>query len=857
MIDRILRACFLGGTCRCRVATTWFLSIVTTVGAVSAEPAPPTDPARALPLLLRSLAESHRLLYVTAHPDDEDAGLLVKLRHVDGVETALLTLTRGEGGQNEIGTELFHALGVLRSRELEAAGAYTGATQLFSRAYEFGYSFSVEETFEKWNREEILRDVVQVIRSFRPDVVLTMWPEGPGGGQHHQASAQIATDAFHAAATDRWPELGEPHQAARLFHQLGGEAPAGVHRRCDIPLGDYDPLLGASDEEMGLASRAQHKCQGMARLSDPYPRRVSRWQWAFPAGSEAVVLSDFFDGLPQVIDAVTPLRRRAETIAETLQPERPDLIVPDVLDLYGDIVDVLNRPSDPTTLARLLTLRLRAAEALRIASGLRVAARADARFVAAGGEVGVALTFENHGRSPLDVEVARDSLFVVGESRRRTVVVALKPGERRVVDVRVPIAKGSAPTIPVPVPAHASRLNGRADTAPHWRAFTFDVRFRIDGSRPVRPAPIPLRHEERREGLPGVFEADVHVVPDPSVWPVLERVAMPSPPGQPRTHAVEFHVSSIDGGDVDVRLTVPEGWRVEPPAVRLPTRAGGLATTTATFAVTAPEGAPPARLAAAARYAGAAPVSRHGVQIVDYPHIRPGALLNEAVVTAVPFSCAVPRDVRVAYVEGSGDRTREAMERLGLSVTPLTRSDLLEGALDGFDVIMTGVRVAKVREDFKAAFPRLRAWMEAGGTLITQYNKFEFNDGRTDASPFAPYPALVGNRRITVEEASVRVRHPDHPVFHRPNELGEDTWQGWVQERGLYFLDVADERYVDLVSMEDPWPKNAGVKGGALVTAPVGVGRWAYVGLGLFRQLPAAVPGAYRLLANLIALGGS
>jgi hypothetical protein len=264
----------------------------------------------------------------------------------------------------------------------------------------------------------------------------------------------------------------------------------------------------------------------------------------------------------------------------------------------------------------------------------------------------------------------------------------------------------------------------------------------------------------------------------------------------------------------------------------------------------------PVTVEARAFHSGEADTSHTGYLKIEYPHIRPGALLQEARVQVVPFACQVVDDVRVGYVEGAGDRVLEAMERIGLVAELLGPDELLDEPLDDFDVIVTGIRAYKVREDLKSAHARLLEWIEKGGTLLVQYNKFEFNAENEESSPFAPFPGtLVGRRRVTVEESPVVVRDPLHPVFVEPNQITEADWQGWVQERGLYFLDFTDPRYQDLLELEDPWPYNDGPQGGSLVYAPLGGGEWVYVGVGLFRQLPAAVPGAYRLLANLIALG--
>ena len=378
--------------------------------------------------------------------------------------------------------------------------------------------------------------------------------------------------------------------------------------------------------------------------------------------------------------------------------------------------------------------------------------------------------------------------------------------------------------------------------------------------------PFVVSCQELDASFPSVIYSDPHVVPDPSVRVAESALAVPRVirDGDDRAEysaTVDAFVSSLAGGDVEVRARAPRGWSVEPESVTVPTSPGGIEQV-ARFQVSSVDAADvsgPFPLVLEVRRAGAgeaAAWSSQGYRRIEYPHIRPAALLERAEIRCVPFVCEVEGGLRVGYVDGVGDKIPAAFHTLGVPLQRLGREDLLEGDLTRFDVIMTGVRAYKVREDLAAAQSRLMEWVDGGGVLLVQYNKFEFNAGNGESSPFAPFPGtLVGRRRVTVEESPVVVNHPEHPVLASPNELGERDWSGWVQERGLYFLDFDDPRYLDLVTLQDPWPYNAGEKGGALVAAPYGDGTWAYIGVGLFRQLPAGVPGAYRLLANLLALG--
>ncbi len=314
----------------------------------------------------------------------------------------------------------------------------------------------------------------------------------------------------------------------------------------------------------------------------------------------------------------------------------------------------------------------------------------------------------------------------------------------------------------------------------------------------------------------------------------------------------EIRVTVVNGtkgaASAEVTLEVPQGWRVTPPAAPVSFGREDEATTVR-FTVMPGAGAKTGayRVTAVARLGGA--TFREGYQVVEYPHIQRRHIVRPAETTVKILDVTAPSNLTVGYVTGVGDRVAEAIEQLGMQVSLIGRDELAWGDLSRYDVIVTGVRAYERRDDLRAHNHRLLEYAEQGGTLLVQYNKFEFNEAQ-----YGPYPAKVSSNRVTDEHAPVQVLVPAHPVFTTPNRIGPETWAAWVQERGLYFLGERDARYVDLVQLEDPFPYNAGVKTGALVEARVGKGRWIYLGLGLWRQLPAGTEGAYRLLANLISL---
>lgn len=947
---------FLGNVTR---ALSALLGAVLLLGSDAAIPdaasalAPPTDPGRRLELALRHLDTSSRLLYVTAHPDDEDSGLLARLRFADGVRVRLLTLTRGEGGQNEIGTHLSDALGVLRSRELEQSATWLGNEQRFGPAFEFGYSFSVEETLAEWDEDLLVREIVREIRVFRPHVVLTMLLDGPGGGQHHQASARLTLRAFEVAATDAWPELGPPHTAARLYTQVWQDDGGAVD--VDLDLGVYDPLLGATYEEYGLRARESHRCQGMAELHAPLTTARSRWRLA---GTEGTALGERrpgtasaanFDGFPvrsgtpdqsregtvpraeasafaAAIEATRMARERGSSDEVVAQLERAWISLAEpgraqTLDAArgGDVDAAAGRRRDveADVHAELEERRDRLTEALGAALGLTLHARADRRYVAAGDTLAVEIHaasahpatlrfrpvgprlaagpagFGPHGNDPAGrpadetggsgrssspAHPVSDDAFAGAPSGPWSESLLLTPGVPARLELAIPLTRESAPTLPIPVPrrnrADAGEVSGEQTQAgrhahPDWSSFAVEPLLRLAGGSEIPLRRLPVLHQERDPDQPRILLTDPQVVPDPSIRPLVERIALPlglGPQGRNAAGSVPctWVVSSLVGGTVEVEPILPPGWSTEPRNQRLELRPQTEVPVTFTLE------APAALLADATAAAGngsevvieaevrdlaTGATSRTGYLPVEYEHVRPGALLVPARTVVTAFPCTVVPDLRIGYVEGSGDGTRAAIERLGYTVVPLDTATLLHGDLAAFDVIVTGVRAYKVREDLAAATPRIRGWMEAGGVLLVQYNKFEFN-AEEASSPFAPFPgARVGTGRVTDQDSPVVPAQPEHPVFRRPNAIGPDDWDGWVQERGLYFLEAKAAPYASLLTLADPFPYNAGAHHGGLVEAEVGAGRWVYLGIGLFRQLPAAVPGAYRLLANLLALG--
>jgi LmbE family N-acetylglucosaminyl deacetylase len=864
----------------------------------------------ALALMLRKLDTVGNFMMTTAHPDDENNAMLAFYAHGNGFRTSLVAATRGEGGQNEIGPELFEALAVLRTEELLAAHRYDGAEQYFTRAVDFGYSFSVDETLEKWGKQEILGDYVRMIRTIRPDVIVGFVFEGAGGGQHHQTSSRLSAEAFRAAADPKaFPEQIDkeglrPWQAKKFYYTSGfgpGPGPAGDDGGKSPVLAftqseAYDPVLGRTYAEVGAEGRSMHKCQGMSQLL-PLPASAEQQQgFGGPRGYrlQDTVLpggvtrqeSDPFDGVDTSLRSLAAFAGERPPAALTEAIDRVQAAVSDARKAFdasgsGAAVTALVRGlravrelrrslaslGVSTDAAFEIDHRLRLkesqfAEALLLATDVRTEAVARDGLVVPGQNVQVDLLIANRSRAP--VMISRRSL---------TGLEAKAPVCEDDKLLRAPEGRAAC-SVTARVPADA-RL-----TAAHFRYAPDASRFIVDPDvppgLPFRPTPftasfllnvagidvtttVPVQFRSEGNLFSGEKRSELHVVPRFAVTASPEIVVIPRAASTPGAKAagrdVRVTVTNHAPGPskATVQLELPQGWKSTPASAPVSfTREDEAMTVRFTLEVPAAAAQKPGDLTLRARVTDGATSYTQGYQVVEYPHTTRRHVLRAPEISVKTLDVAVKPNLTIGYVMGVGDEIPPALEQLGARVELLDAEALAWGDLNRFDVVMTGVRAYERRADLRAHNQRLIDYARAGGTVIVNYNKFEFNEAQ-----YGPYPGRVGRERVTDENSVVRLLQPQNPVFTTPNRIGDADWRGWRQERGLYFFDTAgrDPQIVDLLELEDPFPYNKGAKRGALVEARVGQGRWIYVGLGLWRQLPAGTDGAYRLMANLISLG--
>lgn len=854
--------------------------------------------AAALDQLLRGIPVTARVLMIGAHPDDEDTNVLAWLARGHQVHAAYLSLTRGDGGQNLIGNDLGEALGAIRTEELLAARRVDGAQQFFSRAYDFGFSKSAEETFRHWDREQLAGDVVRVIRAFRPHVVIAVFSGTPADGHgHHQASGILAREGFEAATdTARFPMLthGQPWTPLKFYRSARGR---GVTATISVEVGRWDPVLGRSPAEIAGESRSQHRSQGFGalerrgRVQARLARELTRVNAEVPAEAERSIF-DGIDttfarlaaGVPDAqlaldsasailagLPAITDLRRPRPLVAplaalvrwvEVAQlsmrrcgflPERrrrdepPGPGVPACSDAERDFREALDR------------MHGRAQRALLEAAGIALEATASEELVAFGDSIPTRVTVHNRGADTIVVHALRST----GLPMRRFEPVTLPP------DSSVTFER---------------RVLGLVDQQPWWvggreGGMFADTRSPADGvalisyGSPLDLVPSVSVAEDRRRlsvvevgltiaGVASTFDAGelVHRYADPvlgeqrrpvgGVPPVtveLDRGLEFVRAGVPldRRIRVRFTSRTQRARGLRTRILLPAGVRAEGLPDTFDLAPGEVREVFVTVKGTLPEGRHEFGVGAVSEgtlYAA-------GFRTIEHPHIRPQRLYRSAGMYLQAVRVTVPRNLVVAYVAGVSDAVAPALRQLDVPVTVVAPEELPLLDLTRYTTVVIGPRAYETSAELRAFNPRLLAWVRDGGTLVVQYGQFEMAE--PGMMPF-PIGFTRPAARVTLEDAPVRVLDPRATILNAPNAIGESDWSAWVQERGLYMPSEIDPRYRTPLAMQDPGePENRG----AILEATVGRGRYVYTSLSLFRQVPAGVPGAARLLVNLISAG--
>jgi LmbE family N-acetylglucosaminyl deacetylase len=810
--------------------------------------------AAQLQVALRRLANVGGTLYVAAHPDDENTALLAWSANDRGYRTAYLSVTRGDGGQNLIGDEKGPLLGVIRTQELLAARRIDGAEQMFTRAIDFGYSKNPEETLAIWGHDAVLADVVWAIRRFQPDVIVTRFPtNGDGGHGHHTASAMLAEEAFVAAADPaKFPEqlkYVSPWQAKRIFwnrfsfRQLDPNDPA-LANSLRIDLGTFNPLLGRAYTEIAAESRSEHKSQGFGSAE----RRGSIINY-FDLRAGEPAKTDLYDG----IDArwsrypggekVGDLLQRA---ADTFDPKNPQASLPLLLQAHAALEQLRANPEWSLTRKPWLEQKKRELlDAIRDAAGIAIDVAAAESTITAGQKLPVSVTVVNRSDYPFRLSMVA-SLFANPSKAPGTKLENNKP-------VKTDI------TLELPDPAFR--------TQPYWLAQPpskglYTVSDQQLVGRPDNPIEIPINVSLDDPNMntliftvPTVFR-----VTDPVQGELVREVdAVPRvtvklgsnvyvfPDAKPRTVSVDMRSFATEDAKLEatVSLSLPTGWKAEPQSVPVTFNGKG-AEAEALFHITPPAGETTATIRAEVT-AGETRLSER-ITDIEYPHIPAQRILGGATAKAVRADVK-RRGTRVGYIMGSGDEVPIVLRQVGYEVILLSDADLDRGDFFGYDAIVAGIRAYNTRKRLKAAHEKLMQYVENGGTLVVQYNTANGLGDLVVPTP-GPFPFKVSRDRVTVEEAPVRFLDPNHSLLTAPNKITAADFEGWVQERGLYFTTEWDPKYTTLFGMNDPGEPE---KTGAQLYVKHGKGAFIYTGLAWWRQLPAGVPGAIKAFVNLVS----
>jgi LmbE family N-acetylglucosaminyl deacetylase len=831
--------------------------------------------------VLQRLTTTASVLHVGAHPDDEDSAFLARTARGDHARVAYLALNRGEGGQNIIGPELFDALGVIRTEELLQARRLDGGEQFFTRAFDFGFSKTRTETAAMWDEQAVLEDVVRVIRTFRPLVIYSRFSGTTADGHgHHQEAGYLTPIAFKAAGDPTaFPNLGReglrPWQARKLY--MSGGRGGGAGPVLQVATGDVEPVIGRSYAEIAAEGRSQHKSQEMGSIEPLGPAssalRLVESKVDAPATERSV-----FDGIDVTVPA---LARLSGLDASALRSELT------AMDAAATQSMRAYQPLHPDAILTMLADGLRATRAARASLTTLAGDRdaiADADFLLVRKERDFSEAIVRAAEVVLDPIANQETVEQGGTLDVSVRVFASNPSLVRIVDTalhapdgwNVSTAEGGGgrgggfrretPTrqtdYRVRVPADApltqpyflqtprrGAMYQWPDNAPKTTPFgppllSATASIEIAGVAVTETEPVTYRVGDP---IRGELRRNVNVVPTVAVGFSSSLLVLPTG-ASAKTQTVQVEAINLHGGSTSgtLSLKTPAGWSATPASVPLALAASG-DSMSATFTITAPARRAPGRYDIAAEATVDGRTYSRDVQLITYPHIQTHRLYSAAVATAEVIDLAVA-PVKVGYIMGSGDQVPDALRRMSVPVTLLDDRTLATGDLSAFDTIVVGVRASEARPAFAANQARLRQFMERGGTLIVQYQQQEYI-----AKNLPPYPAqMMGNSRVTDEKAAVTILAPQHPAFTFPNRITVKDFDGWVQERNLYSLTSFDSPYVPLLEAADPGEMPP--RGGE-VYARVGRGHYVYTSYAWFRQLPAGVPGAYRLFANLISLG--
>ncbi|RYY62064.1 MAG: PIG-L family deacetylase [Chitinophagaceae bacterium] len=820
--------------------TVFFTSLLT-IPVFSQAPARPTSSE--MYLSLRKLNVLGSVLYVAAHPDDENTRLITWMSKERLYRTAYLSLTRGDGGQNLIGNEQGIELGLIRTQELLAARRVDDGEQFFSRAYDFGFSKNPEETFTKWPKDSILADVVWMIRKFQPDVIITRFPTtGEGGHGHHTASAILANEAFTAAADpNRFPsqlKYVKPWQAKRVLwnaFNFGGSVP-DVPGQIMVDVGGYNPLLGKSYGEIAAESRSQHKSQGFGVPSS----RGESFEAFRTTGGDAPS-KDLMDGIVTSwsrISGGAVIETAITKLIGSFDLLHPEKLAPGLIDLYH----LLNALPD----GYWKTQKLKEVKGLiEECSGIFLDVTTQSAFAVQTDPVVVNFALNNRAGINISLEKIRLDRFDTSWAQQL--------GANKNISLNKTIMVGADKPLSQPYwlenkmqPGYFAVYDqlkiGQPDVDIAYQA---EITLQIEGASFTFTKPVRYKHTDPVKGE--LYQPFV-VIPSTTVTTSPTMLVFRKELKQDKELFVQLNANKKITDPLKVELRGGNEYFVATDSSR-PDRNIAVSFP---FPLSTPayKGGETEKFFSMASYRNGRDTihSSRAIRAITYDHIPPIRYFFTDYATVLNIDLKT-YNKKIGYITGAGDKVPEALDQMGYDVTILYEKDVAKMNLSQFDAIITGVRAYNTNEWMPTQYQKLMKYVKDGGNLIVQYNT-NSNAGPVKTK-IGPYNFDVGRVRVTDENAAVEILQPAHPVLNFPNKITQKDFEGWIQERSIYHASGYDKSYETILSMHDP---GEAADAGSLIIAKYGAGYFTYTGLVFFRELPAGVPGAYRLLANLIAL---
>lgn len=816
---------------------------------------------------------------IGAHPDDDDSALLAYVSRGELARTANTVSTRGDGGQNAIGPELYQGLGVVRTEELLSARRLDGGEQYFTRAFDFGFSKTFEETLSLWGEETILEDLVRFIRTWRPDVIFNHHGreyEKVSGHGHHQATGYIIPQAITLAADpSAFPQMLEegllPWETKKVYLRADGIT------HLEIDRGQYNPILGRSYNEIGAESRSYHRTQTMGRLQDVGESITGFYLESSTVGYREQETS-FFDGLDTTISGIAqylgeeekkmPLLRHRLLLVEqqvnktiaTFNPLHPEMIVPHLvstLSQFRDIRDdVLNSPlsnDKQEYITFYLEQKIKETQETIIkAAGLKLEVFSDEELYIPGENMTTTVRVINRSQLPITLEE-------IGLQSGQTVLTKTLDTQLSYNQV---MSEKMSLTIPLDTPTSRIFWELEQGTPGSLGSLIVEPNDHHLINQPFRPYPIQgfatlSIHGERillsqpsqyriRDTVTGEFREPTAVVEPISVQiNPKNRVVTQSTEDQTIDFTVKVLNNDSKAREVTVELIADELVEVVERRQTITFEKKG-EEKDIKFTVTIPAGIPNKEYSVKAIVHDEDHTYTNGYHTIKYPHIERHHLYSPATSSIVLFDLEIAPDLNIGYIMGPDDGIPAALSQVGIEVTLLNEGRLASTNLNHFDVIVTGTFAYEFRSDLVSNNAKLLKWVEDGGVLIVQYNRGAWNNLNV-----SPYPTTMKNDRVTEEDAKIDILVPDHPLFNYPNKITDEDFDGWHQERGLYFLHTWDERYIPLMASHDTGEEPLL---GGMIWTPYGKGGWLYTGYAFFRQVPGGVPGGYRLFSNMLSL---